>query len=264
MKTKSFMSTRKFPILGLATLLAGLTGWLTSLGQDAEEYAQRNLRDAAVAAAGPRQNQPQADPYGQPPSFAGAATIAGDPAQWVLGVSQSNHSGFSGFNVQSAPAAIAGQYFANQISGPNKATLEQNKKIAMLTNELRGADSDEEKQKIKDELKTELEKQYDLYLEQHEQPLKQLEERLAKLREEFEWRKNARNDLVKLRLDTIWYDSQGLGWPGQSNNVLYRDNVNPFSPAAAPRPSPLPSISTSNPEPREPRYQGPLGGRTGR
>ena len=108
------------------------------------------------------------------------------------------------------------------ITSTNFATpevIERNNKIAELTMNLKETSDDDEKEAIKSELQSELEAQYDSYLEQHEAPLIQLEERLAKLRKDFESRKNAKSDLVKLRLDTIWYETQGLGWPNQNSNI---------------------------------------------
>lgn len=108
------------------------------------------------------------------------------------------------------------------ITSTNFATpqvIERNNKIAELTMNLRQTTDEDEKEELKSELQSELEAQYDSYLEQHEAPLIQLEERLAKLRKDFESRKNAKTDLVKLRLDTIWYETQGLGWPNQNSNV---------------------------------------------
>ena len=91
-----------------------------------------------------------------------------------------------------------------------------------MIEELKTAESEEEKLAAKKRIQNELEKQYDFYLEQHEVPLQELEAKLEKLRNEFEWRKSARDDLVKLRLDTIWYNAQGLGWPGgQSTPSLF-------------------------------------------
>lgn len=104
-----------------------------------------------------------------------------------------------------------------------KTINNSNEGVSKLIKQLKETKDDQEKQTIKSDIKTELEVQYDAYLEYHEQPLKQLEERLAKLREEFEARKQAKDDLVKLRLDTIWYDSLGLGWPGNRNLSLWRN-----------------------------------------
>ena len=111
--------------------------------------------------------------------------------------------------------------------------------------DLNSGGSDEQKAKLKEEITAQLTAQYDLYLEQHAAPLKELEARLEKLKTEFEWRKKAKEELIKLRVDTIWYESQGLGWPGgQPNNGAnisrtsnyygfsnlpreYSDNMNP-------------------------------------
>ncbi len=98
-------------------------------------------------------------------------------------------------------------------------------KLLELSKDLKNAETEERKTEINNEiqsqlaeLKSELNAQYDVYLEQHEAPLKELESRLEKLRAEFEWRKTAKEGLVKLRVETIFYESQGLGWPsGQPN-----------------------------------------------
>lgn len=118
----------------------------------------------------------------------------------------------------------------------SREVAESNAAVNDLIQKLRTAEQDEEKDDIKTKLKTELEHQYDLYLDQHEAPLKQLEEKLAKLRKEFDWRKSARDDLVKLRLDTIWYNSQGLGWPGQNSNYF-------IGPSSFPNATPFPNAS---------------------
>ncbi len=106
-----------------------------------------------------------------------------------------------------------------------KKISESNTAVDQLIEQLRNAESDEDKQAAKNGIQKELENQYDFYLEQHEIPLKELEARLEKLRNEFEWRKSARDDLVKLRLDTIWYNAQGLGWPGGQSSpaILHRN-----------------------------------------
>jgi hypothetical protein len=96
---------------------------------------------------------------------------------------------------------------------PSPEMVKSNNRVNELINQLKASEDTAAKEKLKSSLKSALEEQYDLYLAQHEEPLKGLEEKIAKLRKEFEWRKNARDDLVKLRLDTIWYNAQGLGWP---------------------------------------------------
>ena len=137
---------------------------------------------------------------------------------------------------------------------------------------MKNAESDERKAEINNEiqsqlteLKSELNAEYDVYLEQHEAPLKELESRLEKLRTEFEWRKTAKEGLVKLRVETIFYESQGLGWPsGQPNqgpdigrfNEIFEQPRQPQSinPRAI---GPPDTINPSQHPPRESRNNNP-------
>lgn len=127
-----------------------------------------------------------------------------------------------------APQALATarSFFGQSALRPELAIAinTSNENVGKLIKQLRDAEADTEKEEIKAKLKTELDTQYDAYLEHHEQPLKQLEERLAKLRDEFEARKKAKTDLVKLRLDTIWYDALGLGWPSNRTTSMFGNN----------------------------------------
>lgn len=124
-----------------------------------------------------------------------------------------------------------------------KEIVESNEVVDELIETIKTVESEEEKQTAKKKIQLELEKQYDFYLDQHEVPLQELEAKLEKLRKEFEWRKSARDDLVRLRLDTIWYNSQGLGWPGgqSSPSLLNRSfgiqSQNLFTPGAPARPA---------------------------
>lgn len=95
-----------------------------------------------------------------------------------------------------------------------------NQAIVELVKKIKEAESEEIKLELKSEVKQLLDEQYDAYLTHHEAPLKKLEERLEKLRAEFESRKKAKDDLVKLRLDTIWYDAMGLGWPDNRQSAF--------------------------------------------
>ncbi len=130
----------------------------------------------------------------------------------------------------SQPARLPGLATTRSLFGSSafdpelaKAINESNAEVGKLIKQLKETEEDSEKESIKDKIKTELDVQYDAYLDHHEKPLKQLEERVAKLRKEFEARKQAKVDLVKLRLDTIWYDSQGLGWPSNRTTAPYID-----------------------------------------
>ncbi|MFT5301727.1 MAG: hypothetical protein ACI814_002534 [Mariniblastus sp.] len=128
-----------------------------------------------------------------------------------------------------------------QMNSQLATTYQQaNQKLAVLVQALKGADDEEPKLEIKAKIKTLLDEKYDAYLEHHEAPLKQLEERLEKLRAEFESRKKAKDDLVKLRLDTIWYDAIGLGWPENQRGSAFSSTVRGLN---------FPSVLQSGPRP---------------
>ena len=194
--------------------------------RDAQAALKAMQKKAAPDALARR---PSTDPFGQAgPSF-GFTTRPAQPAQ-------PTRPGQAPLMAPNGPSVAYTQNFTTTVSpwrrmDPETARQiqESNQKINKLIKGLKGSEDETEKEKLKDELKTELEAQYDIYLEQHEKPLNDLEERLEKLRKEFEWRKKSREDLVKLKLDTIWYDSQGLSWPGANQthpNVYGVGNYN--------------------------------------
>ena len=111
-----------------------------------------------------------------------------------------------------------------------KKELAIENKISELVQSIQKSDDDTEKESIKSELKAQLELQYDDYLAKLEKPLKEMEARLEKLRTEYQKRKDARDELVKLRLDNFWYKANGMGWPGDNsrfprNSNFSRSNV---------------------------------------
>jgi len=109
------------------------------------------------------------------------------------------------------------------------------RQIRDVVAQLKNAKDEEKKKEFKTQLGELLGKQYDAYLDHHEEPLKQLEARLEKLRADFEARKAAKTDLVQLRIDTIWYDAIGLGWPNsQKGNDQPDFGSVPYSPVAGP------------------------------
>lgn len=131
-----------------------------------------------------------------------------------------------------------------QMNSQLATTYQQaNQKLAVLVQALKGADGEEPKLKIKVKIKALLDEKYDAYLEHHEAPLKQLEERLEKLRTEFESRKKAKDDLVKLRLDTIWYDAIGLGWPENQRGSAFSSTVRGLNFPSVLQPGPRPNTN---------------------
>ncbi len=122
-----------------------------------------------------------------------------------------------------APALQTNGYSPRRVNGP----------MSKAVQELKKAKTDEEKQAAQDAVKVELEKLYDVYLAQNEKQLQQLEERLVKLRDQLEKRKQAKEKLVDLRLQMMISEAEGLGWPGNSNfgNMNFRSPLalDPFS-----------------------------------
>lgn len=212
----------------------------TSLAQD----ALPKIADPESARQVARQ---RADIYaarqaaGAPPSNANAPSL--NP------YAQTAPSGIGRNNQQLFAAGQFGGYSASAFPGfdPELAKVNNsaNQSIMELVKKIKEAESEEVKLELKAEVKQLLDEQYDAYLTHHEAPLKKLEERLKKLRTEFESRKKAKDDLVKLRLDTIWYDALGLGWPDsrRSGNGFssWRQPNGPMArfwdPALVPKPS---------------------------
>ena len=142
------------------------------------------------------------------------------------------------------------QTYSLQDTGLTNAINQSNLVISKLKSEIKQTPDDEKlRTNIKGKIKEELEKQYDAYLEHHEKPLKRLEERLEKLRSEFEQRKNAKEELVKHKLDGIWYSAIGLGWPGSSGQSVMggssyfqqpaKSDFGPFRPEEFPTSAPV-------------------------
>ena len=221
----------KLSLLALTITISLASCVVSLLAQDSDsaslEYRARLIRDAAHAASHTASS----------PLFPQATTFqSGDQqSNYAIGLARNGNAAWRNFN----PAV------AKKISESNTA-------VDKLIEQLKNAESDEDKQSTKKGIQEELEKQYDFYLEQHEIPLKELEARLEKLRNEFEWRKSARDDLVKLRLDTIWYNAQGLGWPGDQSapSILHRTygirGQNFFAPEF-PQPPSLPAAIDQGP-----------------
>ena len=185
----------------------------------------RFIQSPAFPSAG--LNNP-ANPFGQPAQVRG---LAAPTTQWATGQPGNLH----------ALAAINGQGNWRNVF-MNKQN-ESQQKINEILQAIGKADEDSDKEEMKAELKALLEAQYDAYLESLESPLQKMEERLDKLRAEYEKRKTARDELVKLRLDGFWYKANGMSWPGESSNGLFRvrSNFSAGQPLAVPRPAQAPS-----------------------
>jgi hypothetical protein len=81
-----------------------------------------------------------------------------------------------------------------------------------LSQQLAGAKSDSDRDKIKAQLAEILEKQFDQRQKRHEEELKELEAQVKKLKDLVDKRQENRRDIIRARLNQIEKESQGLGW----------------------------------------------------
>lgn len=224
---------------------------------DAGQQLDRTRADLAAAQSATRQQAPRGtgaysfDPTGNPQLY-GVVPVTGNYAVTKQRLPFANpQSGI--FSTGRYPG------FDPELAKINNTA---NQAIMDLVKKIKEADSEELKLELKTEMKQVLDEQYDKYLDYHEAPLKQLEERLQKLRAEFESRKTAKEELVKLRLDTIWYDAIGLGWPDGQRSAAgfpaWRQPASPFG--AADLYAPGPPLTTA-PRPDVPALPDPSSGR---
>lgn len=130
----------------------------------------------------------------------------------------------------------------------------------------RDADTDEERDEAKTKLSEALGEEYDAILEQHEKHLAEMEERLEKLRGQLEKRRDARDDMVEMRVEALTSEADGLGWPSPPNGPHHVWGMPLFSAPAETPVAPLPSVAvpgveivppTATPAPRADRPDAP-------
>ena len=83
---------------------------------------------------------------------------------------------------------------------------------------LKKAESDDDKEAIMAEAKAALEEHYDQYIEGYQEQVDQLEKRLAALKEQLQKRKEARDPLVNMKLQMLSSEASGLGWPDEGGS----------------------------------------------
>lgn len=116
------------------------------------------------------------------------------------------------------------------------------------------AESDDDKSGAKKKVKSELEKQYDAFLERDQARVDKLFDRLKKLEEQLEKRKAAKDRLVELKLEMLISQAEGLGWPSDNSGMIYRPSTLPstFADPALYNPGELPPTATTPMEPSRP------------
>lgn len=120
---------------------------------------------------------------------------------------------------------------------------------------IKDAKDETDKEKAREVLSKVLGEQYDRNLAAHEKALQQMEQRLAKLREQLSRRRSAKGRMVELRMQTLISEAEGLGWPSAAGASL---------PAGEWRSDPfasygglLPGVATTSPMTFQPLYPVP-------
>jgi hypothetical protein len=109
-----------------------------------------------------------------------------------------------------------GSYSINSFYSISDAQSHEEVQLANQANEvahqLGSAKSDADREKLKTQLSTVLEKQFEFRQQRHKKEIESLEAQVKKLRDLVDKRQENRREIVAKRLDQILQESQGLGW----------------------------------------------------
>ena len=90
---------------------------------------------------------------------------------------------------------------------------------------------------VETRVQEQLQVQFDHDLKRREEQLKEVEERVTKLRQQLDRRREAANDIIRLRVQTLLNEASGLGFPGFETPGLARTDESraygPFEPQQA-------------------------------
>jgi hypothetical protein len=92
------------------------------------------------------------------------------------------------------------------------AASAEDAKAAELTRKLLAAKSDDEKDKLRDQIKAALDKAFSERQKAHEEQIKGLEEQLKKLKKMVSDRQDAKAEIIADRMKQLEKDAKGLGW----------------------------------------------------
>ena len=106
-------------------------------------------------------------------------------------------------------SSTASGFYGNLRGRVSKEEHTLNQKIAAATRDLRSSDADK-KAEAEASLQNALEELFDVRTGSREKEIKDLEERLQRLRDQLEARKEKKREIVKLRLQTIVNEANGL------------------------------------------------------
>lgn len=171
-------------------------------------------------------------------------------------------------SVQTAPRAVPAVRGAQTLvrglaSTPTTAGFWQQTQSDMhnAISELKKSESDDDRKAAIENLRGVLEDQYDESLDNYEKYLASLEEQIKEMRSQIDKRRDAKMELVDLRLKMLVNEADGLGWPderpgrffsGQGFRNIYPttsgfgSGATPFANPAAPAQTVRPRSSRSS------------------
>ena len=103
-----------------------------------------------------------------------------------------------------------------------------NRQIRSKISELRNSEDEKRRKATADELRELLNTAFELDYEQRNKELAKLEKRVSKLRNQLSRRKDAREDIIDVRVKSLLYEVEGIGGPVElgfdSNNFRYQQH----------------------------------------
>ena len=96
-----------------------------------------------------------------------------------------------------------------------KEELEERQRLQAALHTLKSSEDEDARKKAVDIIQQQLSIQFQRDLEQRENELLEVEDRVKSLREQLDKRKTAQADIVNLRLQTLINSANGLGFPGE-------------------------------------------------
>jgi hypothetical protein len=97
---------------------------------------------------------------------------------------------------------------------------ELNAKVQEALDKYTAAKDDEAKQAARKQLQGALTDLFDARQKEREEEIKQIEERVAKLRETLKKRESMRQELIEHHLTTLIQDMEGLGWGSDARSIV--------------------------------------------
>jgi hypothetical protein len=202
--------------LGAQTLPTDSPGW-----QEPDKKAEKSARRTVILKQDqkPRTATVHGRTFTLTTSDDGPQTVIAAPVPQVPGVPAV--AGVTGIPAAS-PFSVNTVFAGPQVDSKSHKAFEK----------LRNAESKADKAEALDELREALESEYDEFLSSQEKELDKMEEKMKELRSQLEKRRDAKDDLIELRLKTLENDASGLGWPGGQGRSFFWHTA-PGAPHAA-------------------------------